>query len=364
MFNWVGSRLKQENADLKFRLQELETQLRMASERLVERESTLNGVVNAVSREKDACLEIQNLMFRGTELLLIVRQSIADGTQKLDAEREKLTRGSHIFGEVRDTLGRIDIELAAVVESANTSTGLAHSLKSMAAQISQFVSVIHEISEQTNLLALNAAIEAARAGESGRGFAVVAEEVRRLAHKANDASGAIGDLARSVIKGAEDTTTSLDDARNTTAAIIQTSESVKHAVNQVLDLSSSMQDTILKSATTNFIETVKMDHVVWKNSVYRQVFGIDTVDADKLPNHCQCRLGQWYYQGEGKRRFSAASSYARLEEPHRHLHEAGRAAIESLEKGQYSAEVQHNLEAMETASLEVVRFLDMIAAQG
>lgn len=73
-----------------------------------------------------------------------------------------------------------------------------------ARKVSEFISVIDEISFQTNLLALNAGVEAARAGEAGKGFAVVAQEVRALAQRANEAASGIGGLIEESGRGVEE----------------------------------------------------------------------------------------------------------------------------------------------------------------
>ena len=63
-------------------------------------------------------------------------------------------------------------------------------------KISEFVSMISEISDKVNLLALNAAIEAARAGDHGRGFAVVADEIGKLADQTTGGAHNISELIK------------------------------------------------------------------------------------------------------------------------------------------------------------------------
>ncbi|MGB1239623.1 MAG: CZB domain-containing protein [Pseudomonadales bacterium] len=120
-----------------------------------------------------------------------------------------------------------------------------------------------------------------------------------------------------------------------------------------------MTSTISSSATSSFVETVKLDHILWKNSVYEGLLKQDFSLVQTLADHKSCRLGLWYLDSERNANFRGRPGFNELDRPHEQVHTQGRAALVAAQEGRNEEALEH-LQAMESASLEVAGLLDKL----
>lgn len=229
--------------------------------------------------------------------------------------------------------------------------------------IRQFVELIDDIADQTNLLALNATIEAARAGEAGRGFAVVASEVKDLSRQTQQAVVSITQSVEKILNNSRQVAGRVKDLDEKTERI-QTSVS---AFNEQIQITNEKNiEATHRVGSSNdrvFMSLAKLDHLLWKVNTYLSV--IEGRPSFEFVDGHHCRLGKWYYEGEGRKAFSATGSFATLEAPHAQVHGATHQVFELLSSGRALdwSQVAGLLDEMERGSEGVIESLDNMLAE-
>jgi len=289
--------------------------------------------------------------------------SMAAMAQSIQDERSSAHLAAAAAGETRDAAGHMSERLKALADSSHAAVGDVDHLHGESKRITEMTELIGRIASQTHLLSMNAAVEAARAGEQGRGFAVVAKEVQSLSAQTDRATKEIGPL----ITGIQAASTKVKEHMDAFSAdSLQFSESgaqMAEKMSSALDLTHRMEGTISGAALRTFVELAKLDHLIFKFEIYKVFFGLSEKSADDLAHHTGCRLGKWYYQGEGKQLYAGLAGYREIEGPHLEVHASGKEALHSFAHGDLGAAIRA-LGAMEKASLKVVRGLEKMAVNG
>jgi|GEM_PF-391966 len=312
-------------------------------------------ITDQIFKEIGLCINV-------TEALSIIREKSAKNTQELFDKQSKLCETSKLFSQSTILLDQIKNNIAVLSSSTEESVSAVQKLNNASQSIAVFTDTINSISSQTNLLALNAAIEAARAGEHGRGFAVVADEVRSLAGKTDDATKEIKTYVDEIRVNSEATSSGFDQTVEAMQQILGSIDTVSTVIDEVVSLANDMTLVINESSATKFIELIKMDHMIYKLEIYKVIFGISNKTEDDFALHTQCRLGKWYYEGEGGQLFSGSTVFNNLEAPHKEVHINGVFALQANDQEKKKESIEF-LSKMEKASEQVVKLLESLETE-
>jgi len=338
--------LKTENTTLKNELNQLRTQFESAQNKA----ATVDQV--------EGLMKFENEHMKSG--IMDIQGSLAGSVEAAKGTLECVSSLSSEFIKMSGNLKEISADIKGLSNVSSQSGQAVEGMSARAEEISSILSLIRGIAEQTNLLALNAAIEAARAGEAGRGFAVVADEVRGLADKTQTAITEIND----VITALKDNVGSVSNISSQLISTIEhfasdMTEFENHLVEVDGQVHSHFGD-INSMTDTVFMTLAKTDHMLWKVNTYLSINNREP--AFQFVDHHNCRLGKWYYEGEGKEFFSHSNHYSAMENPHSIVHNGTKDIFELIKNENIDyGKLMTAVRLMEDSSQKVFDSLSEIA---
>jgi uncharacterized protein YukE len=359
-------KLRQEHRELQARLAQADQEiaaLRGDLSRLEGEREAVRAELEGVLAEQQGAAKLHDNMQGFGDSFAELQKSQVAAAQALREEKQHAIEAAGISANNREAVLRIAQSLNALSADTIQTSQNVQNLTERAAQIGSIVQLIKEIADQTNLLALNAAIEAARAGEQGRGFAVVADEVRKLAERTAKATSEISTIVTAIQGETDRTKVQMEGWAAKSHVFSGDVTGVTDSMEHLLKLSQQIEGTISAAALRSFIEVAKIDHILYKFEIYKVFMGISERDAGSFAPHTDCRLGKWYFEGEGRDCFSRLDGYAAVANPHQDFHQHGREAVTAFRSGDFLGGIEL-VGKLEADSMGVLSALERIAVAG
>ena len=355
------SRSKYEEKESQVRVLEARVQDALDKiERLEAENSQLVNTIETASQQSKSTADsiVVRCLIDALRQLEGVRETVLSSYERINAESQSIENINDLFSESASTLNKIVSDMSGLNVQMGSMSERISGLSTTADNINKFVTTITSISDQTNLLALNAAIEAARAGDAGRGFSVVADEVRALATETNKSATEVSELVNGIIQSTSKAVSGVNQLRGNNEQLEKGINQLNGSYETMVQHCDSMKSTISEGAMATFIQTVKLDHVVWKADVYSVLCGYSTKSLSEFSDHVSCRLGQWYRENASKP-IGQTAAFREIDAPHAKVHSSGVAAIQAKQNGN-DDESDAKLLEMEQASERVMTLLDRL----
>lgn len=355
-----------EVSGLRARIDQLENALEQRGRELQEREQTIQSLqkdLDQAAVEEQFASALYKTLDRFGHTLIALQTTLTNLSNAHRKEKETASHAAKESIEAKKGTQQMVKDVHQVITTISEAVANVDNLVNRVEAIDQVVNLIDGISDQTNLLALNAAIEAARAGEHGRGFAVVADEVRGLSSRTHEATDEISCEVQVIQSGARDTTAIMQQMSESSNHLAMTGQQASEIIQNLVELSGQMEVTINAGALRGFVELAKADHLVYKFNIYRVLMGKSDMTADDFADHTSCRLGKWYFEGDGHDCFSRLPGFIEMDQPHQRVHTHGKAAVAAYYAGDHGTCIDET-EKMEAASVEVLNHLESMAVAG
>lgn len=303
--------------------------------------------------EREIC---QNIL-SGSSNIEIIRNSLLNSSEQLKKEQEIIDCLNEKNLYARNCIHALMQKLYEFEKHAEEGKDISIALQASVEDIKECVNDIDRLANQTDLLAINSAIEAARVGTLGRGFTVLSKEVKSLAEEVKSQSAKIEKITNNIKISADQVSENCTTVIKSHVIVRKEVDEACEALEEVIKRSARMQSIIRFISRQQFLNTVKLDHIVWKHQVYSLLFNKDK--KGKVNTHHECRLGKWYYEGEGQALFAGNEKFRQLERPHAEVHNSGRAALTAFCQNDIKS-MSGFLRKMEEASSQVIVIIDCL----
>ncbi len=219
---------------------------------------------NAVNNLTNFLIEISNEFENETKMI----EKTAQGTQEVIHGIDTVSEGISTAAEFTSSLS--DLTRAGSEDMKKLMAVMAD-IQESSKEILGVVTTLDDFAQQTDLLSMNASIEAAHSGEAGKGFAVIAHEIKNLASQTSQWSQKIAEIINGVIASIENSvnlTTKVNAALDEIEKGSKESAEKVNAAWQGMKVQQEVENEIVKESDSLANSTSHMKQEIENQNTY------------------------------------------------------------------------------------------------